>query len=85
MANTRFMNEDFFDFSSIEKQIQSIKQNQFPENKFKENEQSELSNDNEELMNLLESQLTILIGIQNLLKEIEKNTRNKKRSFFSNS
>lgn len=71
------MNEEFFDFSSIEKQIETIKQN-----KSQENESNEWETKNEDLMNLLESQLTILVDIQYLLTEIEKNTRTKKRSFF---
>lgn len=71
------MNEEFFDFSSIEKQIAAIKQNELQENKSNESE-----TENEDLMNLLESQLTILIDIQYLLTEIEKNTRTKKRFFF---
>lgn len=77
MTNKRFMNEEFFDFSSIEKQIAAIKQNELQENKSNESE-----TENEDLMNLLESQLTILIDIQYLLTEIEKNTRTKKRFFF---
>lgn len=71
------MNEEFFDFSSIEKQIETIKQN-----KLTENEADESNIQKEDLMNLLESQLTILIDIQYLLTEIEKNTRAKKRGFF---
>lgn len=77
MTNRRFMNEEFFDFSSIEKQIETIKQN-----KLTENEADESNIQKEDLMNLLESQLTILIDIQYLLTEIEKNTRAKKRGFF---
>jgi len=72
MTNRRFMNEEFFDFSSIEKQIETIKQN-----KSQENESNEWETKNEDLMNLLESQLTILVDIQYLLTEIEKNTRTK--------
>lgn len=84
MANKRFMNDEFFDFSSLEKQIETIKQNELRENASQQSniQQHESEIKNENLMNLLESQLTILIDIQYLLTEIEKNTRAKKRSFF---
>lgn len=86
MAKKPFTNADFFDFSSLEKQIAKIKEKQ-AQGKGQNNEtiaKNEANDLNNDIRKLLENQLSILQDIQYVLTEIEKNSKKKKRSFLFN-
>lgn len=91
MSRVPFPNEQFFDFSSIEKQISEIKKRMaekgqiidVSENTVDGKNQEETMEEKEETIeDILKNQLSILQDIQYLLSELEKNTRKKKRSFL---
>lgn len=65
---------DLFDFKYIEEQVSAIKKNQ------KRKKVTDLSNE-KDLTEILDNQLSVLNKIQQILSEIENNTKKKKHWF----